>query len=152
MPTLLSSELQECPILSTLLSQHFHIIFIFFDILGPKSNSSLLNTKDVPKHNCQHAGTGYLVPGHVGLGSRQMARVLWTPPSPSPSLGGSGRHSGQETIIRGFPKVLGSWWEIFENGDRGSTQNFAADVVSVEVWLGEPFWKNKKTNQDMHIF
>ena len=34
--------------------------------------------------------------------------------------------------------VLGSWREIFENGDRGSTQNFAADVVSIVVWPGEP--------------
>ena len=42
-------------------------------------------------------------------------------------------------MIRGFPKVLGSWWEIFENGDRGSIQNFAADVVSIVVWPGEPF-------------
>ena len=66
-----------------------------------------------------------------------MARALWTPPLSLPSLGDSGRHSGQETIIKGFPKVLGSWWEIFENGDRGSTQNFAGDVVSIVVWPGK---------------
>ena len=39
----------------------------------------------------------------------------------------------------GFPQVFRSWWETFENGDRGSTQNFAADVVSIVVWPGEPF-------------
>ena len=62
---------------------------------------------------------GVIVPGQD-----QMERVLGKPPSPSPpspSLGNSCRHSGQETMITGFPKVLGSWWEIFENGDRGST-------------------------------
>ena len=26
-----------------------------------------------------------------------------------------------------------------ENGDRGSTQNFAARLVSIVVWPGEPF-------------
>ena len=41
--------------------------------------------------------TGYLVPGHVGPGLRQMFRVVGTSPS-LPSLGNSGRHSGQETI------------------------------------------------------
>ena len=37
--------------------------------------------------------------------------------------------------------VLGSWLEISENGDRGSTQNFAARLVSIVVWPGEPFLK-----------
>ena len=40
-----------------------------------------------------------------------------------------------------FPMVLGSWWEIIENGDRGSTQNFDTNLVSIVVWPGEPFWK-----------
>ena len=61
-----------------------------------------------------------------------------SPPPPSASSGNSGRHSGQEAMIGGFPMVLGSWCEIVENGDRGSTQNFAADVVSIVVWPGEP--------------
>ena len=73
-----------------------------------------------------------------------MERVLGKPPPPPPSppppsLGNSGRHSGQETMVRGFPKVLGSWWEISENGDRGSTQNFAARLMSIVVCPGEPF-------------
>ena len=38
-----------------------------------------------------------------------------------------------------FLKVLGSWREIFENGDRGSTQNFAARLMSIVVCPGEPF-------------
>ena len=53
-------------------------------------------------------------------GQDQMGRVLGKPPSsppspppppppPSSSLGNLGRHSGQETIIRRFPKVLGLW-------------------------------------------
>ena len=25
--------------------------------------------------------------------------------------------------MKGFPQLLGSWWEIFENGDRGSTES-----------------------------
>ena len=37
--------------------------------------------------------------------------------------------------------VLGSWLEISENGDRGFTQNFAARLVSIVVWPGEPFLK-----------
>ena len=75
-----------------------------------------------------------------GLGVWPDGRVLGTSPSPPPppSSGNSGRHSGQETIFGMFHMVLGSWWEIFENGDRGSTQNFAADVVSIVVWPGEP--------------
>ena len=34
--------------------------------------------------------------------------------------------------------VLGSWWEISENGDRGFTQNFDTDLVSIVVWPGKP--------------
>ena len=34
---------------------------------------------------------------------------------------------------------MGSWWEISENGDRGSTQNFAARLMSIVVCPGEPF-------------
>ena len=45
----------------------------------------------------------------------------------------------RSTFRPGFPEVLGSWWEIFENGDHGSTQNFAADVVSIVVWARQPF-------------
>ena len=48
-------------------------------------------------------------------------------------------HSGQETILGGFPMVLGSWWEISENGDRGFTQDFDARLVSIVVCPGEPF-------------
>ena len=80
--------------------------------------------------------TGYFVPARYGTGLRPDGRVVGTPP---PSLGNSGRHSGQETIIRGVPEVLGSWWEMFENEDRGSTQNFAARLVSIVVWPAEPF-------------
>ena len=38
--------------------------------------------------------------------------------------------------------VLRSWWKISENGDRGSTQNFAARLMSIVVCSGEPFLKN----------
>ena len=48
-------------------------------------------------------------------------------------------HSGQETMLGGFPMVLGLWWEISENGDRGFTQNFDARLVSIVVCPGEPF-------------
>ena len=70
----------------------------------------------------------------------QIWRVFGT--SPPPSSGNSGRHSGQETIFWVFHMVLGSWWEIFENGDRGSTQNFDTNLMSIVVWPGEPFWEN----------
>ena len=53
----------------------------------------------------------------------------------------SGWHSGEETIFGVVHMVLGSWWEIIENGDRGSTQNFDTNLVSIVVWPGEPFWK-----------
>ena len=58
----------------------------------------------------------------------------------------------RKLLSKGFPKVLRSWWEIFDNGHRGSTQNFAADVVSIVVWLGEPFLEKKITFQGMHTF
>ena len=47
--------------------------------------------------------------------------------------------------------MLGSWREIFENGDRGSTQNFAAVVVSIVVWPGEPFLENYKISRNIHF-
>ena len=59
--------------------------------------------------------------------------VKWTYPE------SSGWHSGKGTIFGVLPIVLGSWWEISENGDRGSTQNFDARLVSIVVWPGEPF-------------
>ena len=81
-----------------------------------------------------------------------MERVLGKPPSPSSSFGNSVRHSSQETITICFLKVLGSRWEIFENGDQGSTQNFAADVVSIVVWPGEHFLGKISKFQEMHTF
>ena len=66
----------------------------------------------------------HLLSVHDGPGPRQVARVVgMLLPSPPP-LETSGRRSGQEPISRGFPKVLGPWWEILENGDGGSTKNF----------------------------
>ena len=62
--------------------------------------------------------------------------------SAAASSGNSGWHSGQETIFGVFHMVLGSWWEISENGDRGSTQNFDTNLMSIVVWPGEPFSKN----------
>ena len=44
-------------------------------------------------------------------------------------------------MFGGFPMVLDFWCEISDNGDRGSTQNFAADVVSIAVCSGEHFLK-----------
>ena len=51
----------------------------------------------------------------------------------------SGWHSDKGTTLGVLPMVLGSWWEISENGDRGSTQNFDARLVSIVVCPGEPF-------------
>ena len=48
--------------------------------------------------------------------------------------------------------VLGSWWEIFENGDRGSTQDFTADVVSIVVWPGEPSLEKLPNFRNGHFF
>ena len=47
--------------------------------------------------------------------------------------------------------VLDSWSEISENGDRGSTQSFAADVVSIVVWPGEPFLENVQISRNAHF-
>ena len=38
--------------------------------------------------------------------------------------------------------VMKSWREISDNGDRGSTQNFAACLMSIGVWPGSHFCKN----------
>ena len=59
--------------------------------------------------------------------------VKWTCPR------SSSWYSGKGTTFGVLPMVLGSWWEISENGDRGSTQNFDARLVSIVVWPGEPF-------------
>ena len=83
--------------------------------------------------------TGYFIPARYGIGLRPDGRVVGT--SPPPSSGNSGRHSGQETIFGVFHVVLGSWREIFENGDRGSTQNFDTNLMSIVVWPGKPFSK-----------
>ena len=55
--------------------------------------------------------------------------------------GNSGRHSGQEPIFRALHMALGWQWKIFDNGDRGSTQKFDTNLVSIVVWSGEPFWE-----------
>ena len=48
--------------------------------------------------------------------------------------------------------VLGSWREISENGDRGSTQNFAARLMSIVVCPGEPFFVKVVQNKEIHTF
>ena len=90
--------------------------------------------------------------GVMAQGSYQMGRVVGTPSPSPPSLGNSGWHSGQETIFRRFPKVLDSWWKISENGDRGSTQNFAARLMSIVVCSGEPFLKKKSKIKKCILF
>ena len=85
--------------------------------------------------------TGYLIPARYGLGVWPDGKIVGasSPPSPpSASSGTSGWHSGQETMFGGFLMVLGSWWEISENGDRGFAQNFDARLMSIVVWPGEP--------------
>ena len=50
---------------------------------------------------------------------------------------------------------FGSWSKISENGDRGSTQNFDARLVSIVVCPGEPFLKNffkVIQNEEIHTF
>ena len=47
----------------------------------------------------------------------------------------------KELHLKFFHMVLGSWWEIFENGDRASTQNFDTNLMSIMVWPGKPFSK-----------
>ena len=58
--------------------------------------------------------TGYFTSARYGMWLRPCGRVVgtWSPP---PSLGNSGRRSGQESIMRGFLDVLGSWSETFVN-------------------------------------
>ena len=90
--------------------------------------------------------TRYFIPARYGTGLRPDGRVAGTP-----SLGSSGRHSGQENIIKSFPMVLGSWWEKFENGDQGSTQNFVADVVSIVVWPASLFLKSYHIHRNRHL-
>ena len=46
---------------------------------------------------------------------------------------------GYELVYDMLPQPFLDKIEIFDNGDQGSTQNFAADVVSIVVWPGEPF-------------
>ena len=58
------------------------------------------------------------------------------------SSGNSGRRYGQETNFEVVHMVLGSWWEIFENGDPGSSQNIDTNLMSMVVWPGKPFWKS----------
>ena len=53
--------------------------------------------------------TGYFMTAHGGMGVRSDGKNADALSPPSASSGNSGRHSGQETIIRGFPKALGSW-------------------------------------------
>ena len=45
--------------------------------------------------------------GVMVQGPYQMGRVVWTSPSPPPSLGNSGQHSGQETILGVCPVEFG---------------------------------------------
>ena len=47
--------------------------------------------------------------------------------------------------------VLESWWEISENGDQGSTRNFAARLTSIVVCPGQTFFKNIK-NPEINTF
>ena len=35
----------------------------------------------------------------------------------------------------------GERYTVFENGDRGSTQNFDTNLMSIVVWPGKPFSK-----------
>jgi len=100
--------------------------------------------------------TGYFIPVCDGMGVWPHGEIVGTLPPPSPpSLGNSGWHSGQETILGGFLMVLDSWWEISENGHRGFAQNFDARLMSIVVWPGEPFLSNflKVTqNEEIHTF
>ena len=47
---------------------------------------------------------------------------------------------------------FGSWSKISENGDRGSTQNFDARLVSIVVWPGEPFLKKSPNIRKCTLF
>ena len=75
----------------------------------------------------------------VSRGSWNCSRESWLTQSWVVDGNSRGRHSGQETIFEGFPLVLNFWWKISENGDRGSTQNFAARLMSIVVCPGEQF-------------
>ena len=44
-----------------------------------------------------------------------------------------------ELYLELFIWFLESWREIFENGDRGSTQNFDTNLMSIVVWPADPF-------------
>ena len=48
-------------------------------------------------------------------------------------------------MFESFPEVLGLCWEIFEDGDWSSTQNFNADLMSVVAWPGEQVFENYQT-------
>ena len=48
-----------------------------------------------------------------------------------------------------FHVVLGSWREIFENGNWGSTQNFDANLMSIMVWPTEQLFENCEI---VHVF
>ena len=85
------------------------------------------------------SGSRHFIPAHYAMGVWSDGKIVNASSSAAAaSSGNSSRHSGQGTIIKGFPKGLGSWWETKKNGDRGSTQNFAACFVSIVVWPGEP--------------
>ena len=54
--------------------------------------------------------TGYFIPARYGMGVWSDGKIVdASPSSSSASSGNSGRHSGQETMFGGFPKVLDSW-------------------------------------------
>ena len=75
--------------------------------------------------------------------------VLHGKASPSAASSGNlGRHSGQETIVGGFPTVLGSWSESLQSGDRVSTQNFDARLVRIVVCSQELFFA--RAIRDVH--
>ena len=48
--------------------------------------------------------------------------------------------------------LWGSWWKIKENGDRGSTQNFAACLVSIVACSGEHFLEKSPEIKKFTLF
>ena len=54
-------------------------------------------------------------------------------------------------VIKGFLKVLESWWETFENGDRGSAQNSCGRLEHSGLAWGAIFGK-MLTFKEMHTF
>ena len=54
----------------------------------------------------------------------------------------------RKLLLEVFLRFQGAWWEIFENGDRGSTQDFAADVVSI---VGSLPRKNDQFSRNAHF-